>query len=165
MADLTLPGDIPGLLRPGCPVIVDGLDHGVAITHVYGEERGDLIDIGRITRGDRTVLDCEMPIAAVALALTDEAGADRAARWLAERLGMRSGATSGRWSGCRHDGFPFWRLDTQEDDVRMFGAEYQQGWEDQGMVVPALASIDLAHPQADLLALRAVCLHVAGRTP
>ena len=106
----TLPGTLPGLLRRGamitnayfaspCPDVVlsgptayheDGYDGLLCVT----AECPDGADVKGL-----------------ALDLTDPAGRDVAARWLAERLGLTVGATAPAWEWAIVDGRDVWTLD------------------------------------------------------
>jgi hypothetical protein len=158
---ITLPGDIPGLLRRGCPVVVAD----VGATLVWTDDESAEVYVLDTDDDDHTFGQVEsMPVQMVALDLSDEAGADRAARWLGEHKGVTAGKCcpqfenrgEGAWTLIGDRGLMNNRVIFAAPERRTLVAE-------PVVRVPALASIDLAHPQADLLALRAVCLHVANR--
>jgi hypothetical protein len=157
---ITLPGDIEGLLRPGCPARIDGAASAIVVTPVYDAA---VVDLTRVWR-DELLIEEGVKVARVSLDLSDEAGADRAARWLVERTEphVRVRVTAPRWEGV---GERRWCLDQRIHFHPKWGDEAGDPMSPSGPTfhVPALASIDPAHPQADLRALRAVCLHVANR--
>lgn len=152
-ADLTLPGDIPGLLRRGCPVV-----------GTYTGARGVVVEDVRIHPelgpGVRASTGFEASfgrLKALALDLSDEAGRDRAVRWLAERVGLDAPAGL-LWYRCSQG----WRLYTLYT-WRSFIEHEDDRVDPSDILVPAL--VDLDNPNADTTrALIAVCLHVAGRS-
>jgi hypothetical protein len=172
---ILLPGDIEGLLRRGSPVahttgavdnprrlvrveaivaaIVEGSHASVCYEQEYVPVQEDDVDLSDLS-----------------LDLTDEAGADRAARWLAEQVGIPQHGYRGIRLAAAGVAFvrnhPIgWTLHTWNVNHYRAFVDSDRGLMGAVTVVPALASIDPADPRADLLALRAVCLHVAGRTP
>jgi NAD(P)-dependent dehydrogenase (short-subunit alcohol dehydrogenase family) len=158
---ITLFGDIPGLLRRGCPVW-----HGRDAEHPGRETI--VIDVDDEGGPALCVNDYSSDygaqmydLAALSLDLRDEAGVDRAVRWLAERMGLRL------WLGAPTFRRPWTKsnrcvLSCGAEAVR-FDSEDVYPNDRSDVIVPALAAIPLDHPDADLLALRAVILHVAGR--
>lgn len=157
MADLTLPGSIPGLLRRGAPVLargkpsvvvyVDGLHVGVA--RDFSRARFDWVNVARH----------------VALDLSDPIGAALATWWLGDKLGV-----SKRFSMV---GPHVWPVDDRVKPPILgftigLGVVYlskpapARSNHERSEVLPALSAIDLASPTADIEALRAVVLHLAG---
>jgi hypothetical protein len=166
---ITLPGDIPGLLRRGSPVVRttdEGTRFGVVVDADPAFARSVVVTWEATPRHDAE--SDFLPRASMSLDLTDEAGADRAARWLVERTGphVRVRVTAPRWECI---GERRYSLDRRVFFHPLFGDDPTDP-DPQGPVtlsgpthhVPALASIDPSDPRADLLALRAVCLHVAN---
>jgi hypothetical protein len=166
---IVLPGDIPGLLRRGAPVVgarprarvrpglvMDvhpprgGLDAWTTITMDAGDHRR--VPKAKIVRQADLSLD-----------LRDEAGADRALRWLAGQH-QHTFALHG-WRRCPQRSA--WAIEDRDGFMVAWDAVGGRGhWGGLSLwfgKVPALASIPLDDPDADLLALRAVVLHVAGR--
>lgn len=84
----TLPGDIPGLLKSGLWIVDPKTGIDVLCTRVNQ-------DIAQY------IPDCELTQRVCLLSQTamilDEAGCDRAVRWLAEKLGMKAGTTAPCW--------------------------------------------------------------------
>jgi hypothetical protein len=179
----TLPGDLPGLLRPGS-LVTDGEDYGVVVCFMAGHGYDDEADLDEDHDGawptvlvawNRCGSDSETPewvtVDELTLDLTDEAGRDRAARWLAERVGETDyGITAPAWSrdGLAAEGT--WWLEERcfgAPDVPFVREHLDEGPYDDGdgglTVVPALARLDLADPLADTRALAICCLAVAGR--
>jgi hypothetical protein len=154
---ITLFGDIPGLLRRGCPVW-----HGRDAEHPGRETI--VIDVDDEGGPALCVNDYSSDygaqmydLAALSLDLRDEAGVDRALRWLAERMKCD---TRGGLSWGRAFDLPHWTMaGPPKGNDHAWSLTFGPG---RGGV-EALASIPLDHPDADLLALRAVILHVAGR--
>lgn len=185
-SDLTLPGDIPGLLRRGSPVlrhplgspvvpsIEAALCHGVEMRPRRGGDGEELcVDLG----GDYPAPMRWWPAARVSLDLTDPTGRAHAAWWLARwwQQHRASGATvyplmGTVWHRC---GDTSWRLswcytDTTWGLVVPSAPSYVE--------VPTLADMAGVAPDdphtlpdgsrwVDAEALRRVVLHVAGRTP
>lgn len=118
MSATTLPGTIPGLLRRGAPVLAAvgprppalpaGMIAADAIVAGLVQTRpGVVVDVAgspshavvalEATRKEDASLDW-LPRVALALDLTDPAGCDAAARYLAERVGLAVGSTAPRWT-------------------------------------------------------------------
>lgn len=101
------------------------------------------------------------------VSLADSATRDRLAHCLARRVGLKVGATAPQWR--RLPGLGIWRLSAPDPDDSLvecavyFAADETSGWRGD-RIVPALASIDLADPQADWLALAALCRAVEARS-
>lgn len=92
---ITLPGDIPGLLRPYAPVIIRF--HNACV------EEGVVISDECVTAGSyegyanyviRDDDDTCLSRARLSLILNEPAGRDIAARWMAEKLGLEVGLTA-----------------------------------------------------------------------
>ena len=112
MADpVTLPGTLPGLLAPYAPVVLsicieDGFEPsqipGVLLEVDLSDRCGDIDTVGyysdpRIGKGRYYAQN-------VALNLSTPEGMCRAARWLAERMGMDPGATAPLWYSVEESG-------------------------------------------------------------
>jgi len=182
--NLTLPGDIPGLLRRGAPVVVRLGHTTTTVRGVVVLEGGSVFDIWEVWSGGDDGEMTDVQLRQVSLDLSDEAGRDRAARWLAERLGLVAGATAPRWVQYYLDPKDpvgaAWRPYRPATDMviyelttaagllghQFFAKPLPADWRmtERRHVVPALADIDPTDPLADVRALVAVCLHVAGRS-
>jgi hypothetical protein len=162
MEPITLPGDIPGLLRRGAPVFID--DHRLDGPDVVLRMMGAEADVACTDLPHRHPWWTRLGLHRLSLDLRDEAGVDRAARWLVERTEphVRVRVTAPRWEGI---GERRWTLDGRIHFHPKWGDDSGEPMAPTGRTlhVPALASIPVDHPDADLLALRAVVLHVAGR--
>lgn len=174
-SDLALPGDIPGLLRRGSPVVVTVgryAGRGATVVRVYDDA---IVNLGI---DDIAAAHVERYEAAeVALDLTDPTGRAHAAWWLARWWQEHRGGGASEhplmgsvWHRC---GDTSWRLSWPYTDTT---------W---GINVPSAATyVDVAtlasmsgvapdDPRilpdgsrwVDAEALRRVVLHVAGRTP
>lgn len=172
MEPITLPGDIPGLLARGAPVRV--------MPGAWGDRAGLFLPAEPVAQVAFSTLPSHqgwglMPVrdpATLSLDLRDPAGADRALRWLWSRASdrpLRMGAPVWLWDGTAQVShrWALWIeeqpcLTTQRGRTKAVFAtpDSRNG---AATLVPALASIPLDHPDADLLALVAVCLHAAGR--
>lgn len=139
--DLLLPGDIPGLLRRGSPVVDRAGAAGVVARMIEAVWGTQAVVAMRLEMYRHDLADLRLDVAY-------EAGRDRAVRWLAERVGLDASRgvlwyrVPGRWA-----------LRNGRSDQ----------WYFPDAAVPALAEIDLTDPLADVRALVVVCLHVAGR--
>ena len=105
----------------------------------------------------------EVPATSLRVSLADPATRDRVARWLAARVGLEVGATATRWGRSRGRA---WSLVAVKGRIWRWW-EHQTAWTlrgDRHYGCPALASIDLADPQADWLALAAVARHVGSQS-
>lgn len=167
MADLTLPGDIPGLLRRCSPVVVaEDLHEGKAMTlHALGNgfASGAVDGLSDVCAGH---------VASLALDLTDATGRAHAAWWLVLQVFFVHDPE--RWSWVGERGEREWGVVRCYDGTDARAAE-QQWWapfRDCGVgVAPSLADLDPSDPRTladgspwvDAEALRRVVLHVAGR--
>ena len=172
MADLTLPGSIPGLLRRGSPVIYQqrgvGDDVGGGWSAIDNAARAPvraLVVDPMESRPAKVLLStCRSSSVRaravhVALDLTDATGRAHAAWWLASVFWLQGGGGSHvGWSPDYLAGRR-WKL-YAECDMKTFGAPGQ----DADVTVPSLADVDPLGPGWDegAEALRIVCLHVAG---
>jgi len=160
MSDLTLPGDIPGLLRRGSTVLAfryAGETPAICLGATYTPDGniGDWVHI--VVNGHADA----HPARSVALDLTDATGRAHAAQWLGSQRGLSGGMAA--------------------DLRRSIGSGivlsvWAPGWSSAVWTpadVPALAGLDPNDTRmlpdgsrwVDAEALRLVCLHVAGRTP
>jgi hypothetical protein len=168
----TLPGTIPNLLRRGSPVVytLDGSNaRGILTGYVTGSDACPL-DVS----WDGGVISRRCPHAEVALDLTDEAGMDRAARWLAEAVGLdaSNGVT---WAPGEDESCPtfprgVWCLE-------VIGRQWRREW--VKFAAPSVAhrlsgrviAVDgfegriTVNPVDRAAALRLAVLHVAGGAP
>lgn len=179
--DLTLPGDIPGLLRRGSPVVKtwhDDIDADGNPTVLFTASGFYLRDLAPDKAGRRCLcwfdnesigLDSGFP---PALDLTDATGRAHAAWWLATKCAPEAVPVGTRMRCIYRDGSTMayldwhWSLDNMGGTTIWVGAThpYQQ-------CVPSLAGLDPEDLRllpdgsrwVDAEALRRVCLHVAGR--
>lgn len=149
---ITLPGDIPGLLRPCAPVIVRF--HNACI------EEGVVISDECVTAGSyegyanyviRDDDDTCLSRARLSLILNEPAGRDIAARWMAERLGLEVGLTAPSFHFNSFAGAWFLAVRHREFSFVPFGAGDR--------MVPGLP----LDPDQGVEALRLCVLHLAGR--
>lgn len=179
-ADLTLPGDIPGLLRRGSPVIVVDIEEATTacdgerlsvgdqavVTDAPFGSRQWCIATGE-TRDDMGPAWSELPVSGVALDLTDDTARFHVVRWLDAACDR-----AGTWS-------PPGRLvqDTEGRPCFLLRGQWT-GWvprrlpiESAAYVCPSLADLDPNDDRrlpdgsrwVDAEALRRVVLNVAGR--
>lgn len=162
--ELTLPGDIPGLLRRCSPVVTTQAALGVPV----GTRTVVCADV-RTEPGPayaRVLIDNSGPglgLSMLALDLTDATGRAHAAWWLGYMRGL--GEALCTRTQLEHDG-EGWSIEVD-------GSRWSWGpYGDEFMThVPALAGLDPSDPRlledgsrwVDAEALRLVCLHVAGR--
>lgn len=146
---ITLPSDIPGLLRRGAPLRYYGY-RAVAVT--------DPCD-GVLLLSDGVSL-VKSGHFFVALDLSEPAGRDIAARWMAERLGLEVGLTAPQFQ------FYFSFRAGQPDRWYIQGTDATQLFYNQnsikvdtGILVPGLP----LDPDQGAEALRLCVLHLAGR--
>ena len=157
MSALTLPGDIPGLLRRCSPFTWRGGERGTVVSM-----RGDDIWLAVDGCVVHKSLDGATSYAGLTLDLEDATGRAHAAWWLAGRLDLRApfGALWQRaeWKGC-------WRVVLPHTDgIAIHPHDWAPEWE------AITAHLDPNGPRlledgsrwVDAEALRLVCLHVAG---
>ena len=173
MGALTLPGDIPDLLRRGSPVVVtdpDGCHYSGVVSALSDGPYVTMQALG----GEQSPWTAWIPGwagASVALDLTEATGRTHAVWRLARALlpaAPASYALSAQWNTCVHVVAcgPSWQMTTRVDTTT-FGPRGR--W----IEVPALAYLDHDVPWLlpdgsrwlDAEALRLVFLHVAGRAP
>lgn len=163
---ITLPGDIPGLLRPYAPVIVRF--HNACV------EEGVVISDECVTAGSyegyanyviRDDDDTCLSRARLSLILNEPTGRDIAARWMVEKLGMKVGLTApvfdyidgavtggpSGWSLLGHvDSSGFFRAFISTPAAKPFKCD---------IVIPGLP----LDPDQGVEAMRLCVLHLAGR--
>jgi hypothetical protein len=163
MEDLTLPGTIPGLLRPGSVIIHETEGEGVVL-RVYGTPANTVarkmmhnsVDAGFHGNGDLSCYaEAVIEYSAVVLDLTDATSRAHAAWWLAAALGLPS-PVGAHWVSYGLG----WRLTVHQlsDDP------------EPSRDVPALDDLDPADDtrlpdgsrRVDAIALGRVCRHVAA---
>ena len=162
---VTLPGDIPGLLRRGAPVIIGGAQ--VLMTEAYkqGQSLRACFDQYASTFPLQEMEPEAFEIAE--LDLSEPAGRDIAARWMAERLGMGIGLTA--------PGFAF--IDNRPIDAScawvMAGDWGSSSFRFAFCATPP-GAISIRHrvipglpldPAQGVEAMRLCVLHLAGRLP
>ncbi len=160
MADLTLPGTIPGLLRRGSPVTKDGWTGGAVVAKVR-----DLSVV--VVSEDGPSWPFARP-ASLRLDLTDATGRAHAAWWLASAVGLHSPTTS-RWS----PGASVYTIESDAQSAPWVRTFTPTGSLWSGERVPALDDLDPNNDRrlpdgsrwVDAEALRRVVLHVAGLPP
>jgi len=181
MKELLLPGTLPGLLTLGCLVTNDLDAHDAPITMYAGKQRGSPAwapgtlklyaakeagtghAILYVSSGWATI---EME--KVFLDLRHAANRDRAARWLAGRMGWEeSTCTAPRWGldlSCR-----FWELSSAQNRVLFFsasvGADKERPCPPFG---PGTIHVSDASFGPDLdprVALQLACLEMGARKP
>ncbi len=161
---ITLPGDIPGLLRQCSLVYHDTYGRGVVLFVTGNDARVAFGDMGAII---------EVAPATLVLVLTDATGRARATWWLADRLRLdpsrgcifTSAPVGFAWVlfGYGHGGRP-------RDNTAWFRGGPRG--EPRDVIVPGLESLNRGDPRllpdgsrvVDAKALELVCLHVAGRS-
>jgi hypothetical protein len=163
MEDLTLPGTIPGLLRPGSVIIHETEGEGVVL-RVYGAPTDTRLPFNSVAAGFHGIGDLSsyaepvIEYSAVVLDLTDATSRAHAAWWLAAALGLPS-PVGAHWVSYGLG----WRLTVHQlsDDP------------EPSRDVPALDDLDPADDtrlpdgsrRVDAIALGRVCRHVAGTKP
>jgi hypothetical protein len=174
--------EVPGLDPVGLPALPEDTDGGGpgALLCPDPDYPGDWLAGPTAPDGweDSPGTDCAymtLRVESPRLSLADAATRDRCARWLAERVGLEVGATAPGW--YRIGTSQAWALQTISAPRDMCCIQFapgpvslaalgavrrrtHDGW-GYGSIV-AIASIDPADPQADWLALAAVCRHVGG---
>jgi len=162
MSDMTLPGNIPGLLRRGSPVVLATRTYGGSV-FLDGARGVVCSDGGRVaaeTLGGSPVL-VQTGAGDLSLDLTDANGRAHAAQWLGSQRGLSGGMAADL------------RRNIGGGVVLMVWAP---GWRSAvwtSVEVPALANLDPNDTRTlpdgsrwvDAEALRLVCLRVAGRAP
>ncbi len=174
MSALTLPGDIPGLLRRGSPVVLATRTYGgsVFLDGARGVVCSDGGRVGTETLGGSPVLVSTSP-RDLALDLTDATGRAHAAWWLASwwfRVTLDTTSPAAVCAIWRPLGARWW---TCAWPGASLDAGPGGGSRPLELDVPALAGLDPNDPctlpdgsrWVDAEALRLVCLHVAGRAP
>lgn len=91
-APVTLPGDIPGLLRRGAPVIIGGAQVLMTGAYKQGQSLRACFDQYASTLPLQEMEPEAFEIAE--LDLSEPAGRDIAVRWIAEKLGVETGLTA-----------------------------------------------------------------------
>lgn len=164
-ADLTLPGDIPGLLRRGSPVLYRDEESWWTVLYIEDDE-ACAAPVGEVPLGAWGHLSD------FALDLSDPTGRAHAAWWLAEQVSGHPAQAlwDGTPDGSGGSRFCVWRLrwrsQTWPHAPCGVGAEVYSVRD-----VPALVGLDPDDPRlmptgsrwVDAEALRRVVLHVAGR--
>ena len=157
MSALTLPGDIPGLLRRGSPVVIEEWRGNITSEKPDddGEYRVCGTDNDRRNGWWRTGL---------ALDLTDATGRAHAAWWPAKDRDPEDGSVT--WANCADhrtcERTRSWMFHNDGEDFCRYGDDW----------CPYLAHLDPGDPRrlddgsrwVDAEALRLVVLHVAGRS-
>jgi hypothetical protein len=148
--DLTLPGSIPGLLRRGSPVVLP-TGPGPTVLRVT-DTTADVA-----MRRPREFHTGTVPLTEIALNLSEPEGVDRALRYVAAKT--KSPASIGHSWARAFDSLRHWSI---AGGVRGNGHSWSLTFHPGSGGVPALASIPLDDPNADVLALIAVVRHLAG---
>jgi hypothetical protein len=153
----TLPGSLPGLLRRGAPVLMacdhteDPGDYPAGSTGLVGHLRVGPRQSAAVIRWDSALRDdCEIPLGWLALDLTDPAGMDIAARFLAEQKGAKVSGNAPAWELVAFDGkSSTWHLTVTA--LSHLDGDYEFEF--------VLGAEFVNHPRA---ALAAACLAVGG---
>lgn len=151
---ITLPGDIPGLLRRGAPLRYYGF-RAVAVADPCS---------GTLLLSDGVSL-VKSGYFFVALDLSAPGGRDIAARWMAEKLGMKVGLTAPVFNyidGAVMGGPSGWSLEGHADSSGFFRAFISTPAAKPlkcDVVIPGLP----LDPDQGVEALRLCVLHLAGR--
>jgi hypothetical protein len=166
---VTLPGDIPGLLRPYAPVIVRF--HNACV------EEGVVISDECVTAGSyegyanyviRDDDDTCLGRARLSLILNEPAGRDIAVRWMAEKLGLEVGLTAPSFffypafnsstPGMTHRAeVACWILEAANGNHMRFVVDVPDSLKERR--IPGLP----LDPDQGIEALRLCVLHLAGR--
>ena len=166
MDDLVLPGTIRDLLRV-CSLVA-------VVSGAFAGRRGIVIDLEPGARHAVVAMQADaqhdasvewLPLADLALDLTDATGRAHAAWWLASAVGLHSPTTS-RWL----PGASVWTIECDAQSTPWVRAFTPSGSLWSGERVPALTGISPHDPRvlpdgsrwAEAEALRVVVLHVAG---
>lgn len=165
MADLTLPGTIPGLLRRGSPVVVlTGRHAGAA--GVVVRMLGGAAEVALELPGAEWILTYRLD--EIAIDLTDATGRAHAAWWMAERRvpGCRPGEAA--WYGTEstrlwslyvaHRPFDFAPPDSKWSSEKVAALDGLLPGSDPRLLPDGSRWVDAE-------ALRRVVLHVAGVSP
>ncbi len=157
---LTLPGTIPGLLRPGS-VIIDETEGDGVVLRVYGTPTNTRLPFNSVAAGFHGIGDLSsyaepvIEYSAVALDLSDATSRAHAAWWLAGALGF-SEPIGAHWVSRGELG---WRLTGHQDGPQEFSRD-----------LPELAGLDPnddtclpdGRRRVDVEALCRVCMHIYG---
>lgn len=155
---ITLPGDIPGLIRKGSPAFWLG-EPGI-VTRVY--------DDGTAVLWQDWGCDVWRALAEIGLDLTDRTGRAHAVWWLGTQVAQRPAVATWRMA----DGaLRWWKMPWTSLDYGAGGAIGSEVFAPRD--VPALSTLEPHDTRilpdgsrwVDAEALRLVCLHVAGRAP
>jgi hypothetical protein len=164
MSPVTVPGGIPGLLREGAPIAVR-FDAPPCEIHGTVLRNGDIAcrdgghsDIYEI--GDYQ--DADFSASQLVVILSEPAGRDIAARWIAERLGLEIGLTApGLFFAPAVEYAPdCWAFHVSDDALALFSAVGGPVPVDRIVVIPGLPLDPTQGPEA----MRAIILHLAGVT-
>lgn len=177
MADLTISGAIPGLLRQGSPVWWRDEVTPYTVTWVGPWPDSDSLEDGAIALiapGASPCIGLDTNAEDLALDLTDATGRAHVAWWLAARAGLPAfGGTEIPLAACGvtwAPEYPFgWSLRTWNINYQATFAPDARGFV-ATVGVPSLAGLDVRDPRllpdgsrwVDAEALRRVVLHVAG---
>lgn len=159
MADLTLPGTIPGLLRRGSPVIAP-VSKRVRVPGRRALVEGEHLDTGLVLLADGALEDASD----LRLDLTDATGRAHAAWWLEGQAPRWRTMMAGRLGG------EMLRLLECVETHKFLGSDEREA---RGRVRLVLNDLDPNDPRllpdgsryVDAEALRRVVLHVAGVSP
>jgi hypothetical protein len=173
MSTITVPGDIFGLLRRGSPVVFYPEDvRGITIGLVSrsGTSRAE---VAYLNRGNPA--GAPLPLAEVALDLTDATGRAHAAWWLASKMptGQRPHHSPLETTSWVSGSFGWLLTNMREGHRGWRGSAGGLSVGTMPQVLPALADLDPNDVRllpdgsrwVDAEALRRVVLHVAGVTP
>lgn len=169
---VTVPGDIPGLLRLRAPVLYDGRSATVIAVMLHETHRAyDRMRIGFDGEtGPAFFLVAPHIYNDALFVLSDPAGRDIAARWMAERLGMKIGLTAPSFyfvpthqsstPGMEDCSTPaMWILAGENGDSHTFYADKDDPQDSTDHYVAGLPLDPDKGPEA----MRAIVLHLAGR--
>lgn len=171
MSELTLPGDIPGPLRRGSPVIYQPRPRYQ--TSCLWRPGAEVVVLTTWRRGEAMWVDVadaggteSHPVICVALDLTDATGRAHAGLWLAHTLCPEIPEVV--WAGLGVSTWTSWdvprfNLTTVTREGRERRSVAQLGADDLNPDDPR--RLPDGSRWVDAEALRLVCLHVAGRAP
>lgn len=164
---ITLPGDIPGLLRR-CSPVVGNFPGAEGFRGTIGAVEGPRVWVADSLDKHAAWLMIEE----TALDLTDATGRAHAAWWLAEKVGLAKPSCV-RWGAGESKQWVtgLWFLNGAENDAIFIGRA-DQYLHDKQHEIPGIDRLNRHDPPTlpdgsrwvDAEALRRVCLHVAGRT-